>query len=303
MLSSRATVAAAFLALVSGGCSSNPGSQAAGASPAKAYKELMAYDWSVGPGVETDFCIYKTASEDTWISDFRPLSPVGTHHVSLGFADPGPPDGVLASADTSTCTGVTLGNNLAFVGTVGTDALSMPEGVAVKIPAGKQMLLSLHLLNPTSSTLTGRSGVEAVSADPSRVTHPAELIFAMTQSLTVPPGKSTQTGTCTMTDDVTLFAVMPHMHLTGVHMTTVAMPATGNPITLLDQDYNFQQQRYSLLSPAVPLHKGDKMQVTCSFDNHGATTLTFGESTTKNEMCITATYRYPAVAASLACEQ
>jgi hypothetical protein len=314
----------AFVALVLFGCSSNgaaPGAPEAGAGPKahaaagapegaagpKAYEEILGYDWSVAPGSETYFCVYKTISTDLWISDFRPLSPVGTHHVTLGFQDPGPPDGVMASTDNPAippCNRVTLGTNFLYFAGVGTGEMVLPDGVATRVTAGKQLVLSLHLLNTTATPLRGHSGVEIVRADPAGVVHQAEAIAAgKFKGLTVPPGPSTQTGTCTMQGDVTLFAVAPHMHLMGTHLTSTVALAGGRTTTLFDRDYQFEQQSYSFLNPPVALQKGDQMHVACTYDNTGTTTLTFGESTNQNEMCFLFTYRYPAIANSRVCAQ
>lgn len=290
----------------SGGNSASP--PADGGSTTKQYEEVLAHDWSLTPGLETYFCVYKTLTEDLWVSDFRPEFPAGTHHVTLGFQDPGgQADGVVASTDTTAkpqCTGVTLGTNLLYFGGVGTGEMNLPSGVATKVPAGKQLVLSLHLLNPSSATLTGHSGVEVVHATPSSVLHQAESIAAgKFQGLTVPPGTSTQNGTCTMTGPVSVFAVAPHMHLMGVHFTTTVQLAGGGTTPLIDTPYHFEQQGYKLFDPPLSLTTGDTMQVTCSYDNTGTTTLTFGESTTQNEMCILFAYRYPAIATNLVCQQ
>jgi hypothetical protein len=273
----------------------------------KMYEEVLGYDWSLTPGLETYFCVYKTLSEDLWVSDFRSEFPAGTHHVTLGFSDPGPPDGVVASTDTAAnppCDGVTLGNNLLYFSGVGTGEMHLPSGVATKVPAGKQLVFSLHLLNPSSAPLTGHSGVQVVHAVPSSVVHEAEVIAAgKFQGLSVPPKTSIQNGTCTMTGPVTLFAVAPHMHLMGVHLTTTIQHAGGGTTTLFDKAYQFEQQAYTFVDPPLPLTTGDTMQVACSYDNTGSTTLTFGESTTQNEMCIMFTYRYPAIATNLVCQQ
>jgi hypothetical protein len=299
----------AMVVLASWGCSGNGSSSSAAQDAAgpKQFEEIMGYDWSVAAGTETYFCIYKTITTDLWINDFRPVFPAGTHHVTLGFQDPGPADGVVASTDTTAkpaCNGVTLGNNLLYFAGVGTGEMALPAGVATKVTAGKQLVLSLHLFNTTATELKGHSGVEVVRPDPAGVVHQAEVIAAgKFQTLTVPPGPSTQTGTCTMQDNVTLFSVAPHMHLMGVHLKTTVASATGGVTTLFDKDYQFEQQPYSLLSPEVPLKKGDQMQVDCTYNNTGMTTLTFGESTNVNEMCILFTYRYPAIATNLLCGQ
>jgi hypothetical protein len=295
-------VAAAVLAFVASGCSSGSSAPSSNSPPAtKQFQDLFTYDWKIDGGVETYFCGFRTLKSDLLISDFRPLVPLGTHHVIIGYQDPSTPDGFVASADTmdkAPCSGTTFGDELAYGATVGAQELSMPAGVAVKIPAGKQLVFGLHVLNAGSSPLTGHSGVQIVSPDASTVSHVAEIIAAENISLSIPPGVVTQTATCTMGGDVTLFAVSPHMHLTGVHMTATAGPPDAGPdgpVTLLDSDYVFTNQHFTMLRPMVPLKAGDQIHVACHYNNPGPGTLTFGESTTDNEMCIAFTYRYPAI--------
>lgn len=294
-------------ALTSMGCSSDSSSTGpTGAANTKNYEEILAYDWTIDPGVETYYCVYKTLKEDLSVSDYRPITPTGTHHVTLGYADPGPPDGVITADDAGSkfpCTGLTLGQNLALGATRGTDEFVMPDGVAAVIPAGKQMLLSVHVLNATATPLSGHSGVEVVRADPAKVQHEAEVIFAAPVNLNIPPGKSTQTGDCTFEADSTVFAVLGHMHLTGKHLTSTAIPASGAATTLIDEDYNFDEQKFVSLDPPMEFKQGDKLETACTYENPGPNTLTFGESTTQNEMCITVTYRYPRVSTSFICPQ
>lgn len=301
------TFVGALLAFGAAGCGSDSTAGTPGTTgpTGKAYEEILGYDWKIDPGVETYYCVYKTLKEDLWFSDFRQNATTGTHHVTLGYGDPGPADGTYSeTTDPSAnpkCNGLTLGTNLAFGATRGTDEFSMPDGVAARIPAGKQLLLSVHVLNASTSPLSGHTGIEAVHADPTKVVHEAEIIFANNVFLTIPPGESVQTGTCTLDTDSTLFAVLGHMHVTGKHLTSTALPASGSPITLVDENYQFDQQKYVMLDPPVALKQGDKIQTTCTYQNPGPDTLTFGESTTKNEMCISITYRYPRAAANFNC--
>ena len=59
---------------------------------------------------------------------------------------------------------------------VGTDALELPDGVAVKIPAGKQILLNLHLFNASDTPLEGTSGIEVNRIEPEKIQHEADMI-------------------------------------------------------------------------------------------------------------------------------
>jgi hypothetical protein len=270
---------------------------------AKPFQELLAYDWNIDPGVEAYYCVYKTLTQDIWISDYQALAPSGTHHVTVGYGEPGPPDGAVSSADTPSCTGLTLGTNVAFAAARGTDGFSMPPGVGVKIAAGKQLLLSVHVLNATEKPLGGRTGIEVVYTDPTKIQHEAELVFAADLNLAIPPGQSTQTGKCTLASDSTIFSVLGHMHLTGTHLTTTALPVGGVPQTILDENYQFDSQKFVSLNPPVLLNQGDQIRTDCMYQNPGPDTLTFGESTTKNEMCISIFYRYPAAVGSFTCAQ
>lgn len=273
------------------------------------WSTLLDHDWEIEPGQEAYYCVRKTVTEDVWISGFRGIAPAGTHHTSIGFGDPGVEDPNYMGLATSgpdgvvECNGIFTGTTLLYFGGAGNQPLEMPEGIAVKIPKGKQMLLTLHLFDVSEVPISGRSGVEVIHADPSEVVHEAQVVTVgkdVSPDLTVVPGESTQSEACTMTEDVTIFAVAAHMHLFGTHMKTTATLAGGSQVTLLDEDYDFGQQHYNVIEPSVELHAGDTIEVTCSYNNTGGATLVFGEST-HDEMCITGTYRYPATSPKSFC--
>jgi hypothetical protein len=159
----------------------------------------------------------------------------------------------------------------------------------------------VHVLNATPQPLGGRTGIEVVYTDPTKIQNEAELIFANNLNLLIPPGQSTQTGTCTLDADSTIFSILGHMHVTGTHLTAIALPAGAAPQVLLDENYLFDSQKFAQLNPTVSLKKGDKVQTDCTYLNPGPDTLTFGESTTKNEMCISVFYRYPATGINFNC--
>lgn len=293
---------AAVAALISA-CGSDGGStqdatkNGDAATAADEFTELEAHDWKIDPGVETYSCGYTTLKEDLYIGAFSPIMPPGTHHVVLGYRDPGPADGYYQEdgQPTTPCTGVTFGDIFAYAATVGTEVFRMPEGVAEKIPAGKQLVFGLHVINTGSDPLSGRSGVRIIKPNASEVQDIAEVVAVLPMGFSVPPGPSTTNTTCTSIGDATVFAVSPHMHLTGVHMKTTAGPPPGTATTLIDADYRFTDQKIQLLPEPLHMKTGDQIQVACDYQNPGPDTLISGESTTKNEMCITFAYRYPAL--------
>ena len=293
-----------------GGTAADAGDPGAGGSnpgdSGPAYEELSAYDWSLGAGEEQYFCVFTTLEEDLWISEFRPIQPPGTHHVTLGYIEPGPPDGVIEAGDPNApfqCTGISLGDNLAYGAVYNTPGFVMPEGVAALIPAGKQLLLSVHVFNGTQDVLEGRTGIEIVRSEPVDAAHQAEMIFAANAFIQVAPGASTFTSSCTMAADATILSLLHHMHLTGVHQKTTLVKANGDRTVLLDEPFNFQEQLIDVLEPPLQVVAGDQLEVECQFENPTSQTFTFGESTGESEMCLTAFYRYPAVAQSFLCVQ
>ena len=250
--------------------------------------ELVAGDWTMGAGDEGYVCVRRTLERTVYIREFRPIAPRGTHHTVLTVNDRPGPDGVAP------CSALTNGPDMIYGSGVGTRPLTLPEGVAIRVEAGDQVLLNLHLFNTAGEPITGRSGIEVVTLAPEDVEHEAQVVLAGAEGFSIPPRASDHPieGTCTMTGDTTLFAVMPHMHTHGRFMEVVANGA-GGPRTLHEDFYDFDEQRYTTFDPLM-LASGDTVDVSCRFDNTTDSTVTWGDSTLQ-EMCYALLYRYPAV--------
>jgi copper type II ascorbate-dependent monooxygenase-like protein len=165
--------------------------------------------------------------------------------------------------------------------------------VALRIPAGTQLLLNLHLFNTGTGDLSGTSGTRIQTMPAQEVTSIAEGILAGTIAISIPPGETrVTTGYCTMSNDATVFAVAPHMHVLGVYEKVVAESAAHGEVTLFDDAYDFNEQSYYPVEP-LALAKGDRIRVECTHRNDTTKTVTFGESTL-SEMCFAGLYRYPA---------
>jgi hypothetical protein len=293
-----ALLASSFVGLL--GCGADS-SGAGGAGPDAAvplgtpgYSQLISGTWSLPASMEAYRCIRLTVAADQWITSIHPIAPTGTHHTVLMIGPPDAPDGDVA-CDSS------LVKPAIYASGVGTDALTLPDGVAIKVAAGEQLLLNLHLFNASEATIAGTSGIEVKTAAQSAVVHEAGALLAgKGPGLVVKPGPSTQTGTCTLPTGTTLFAMAPHMHLLGRHMKVTFQSAPAQ--VLYDQDYTFEGQRYTTLASAVTSTGGTQLTVDCTYMNPTGTPVTFGESTT-NEMCYALGLVYPAPARRGACVQ
>jgi len=173
---------------------------------------LLTGDWTEPPGSEGYTCVRQTVDKDYYVTGFEAINPLGTHHTLLTMGTANAPDG------TAPCSAAENYLLSAFGSGVGTNPLQFPKGIVLKINKGTQLLLNLHLFNTTSHPMNGTSGTRIQTATEDDVVDFAEGILAGTIALDIPAGATkTSTGYCTMTSDVTLFAVAPHMHQLGIH--------------------------------------------------------------------------------------
>jgi Copper type II ascorbate-dependent monooxygenase, C-terminal domain len=253
------------------------------------WKTLIAGSWDVPPGQETYHCVRFTLPDSITATSFRALSPPGTHHTLLTIVDnPSEADGSMP------CGSGTNGRRSITGSGVGSNDLSMPEGVAMQVKAGQQLLLNLHLFNVTDKPIKGTSGTLFKPVAESAVKQYAEGILAGQTNLSIPVGGPTkQSGECTTTHDTAIFAVSPHMHQLGVHLKAVAHSSMAGEVVLIDSPYSFDEQLVYPLKSEVPMKKGDKIHVECTFQNTTDKPVKFGESSLA-EMCFAGIYRYPA---------
>jgi hypothetical protein len=250
--------------------------------------ELISSPWTIQPGEEYQ-CERLTVTEDIWIKAFRSDGPLGSHHSVLTVGDGGA-DGTFPCEAGSNEPAMIYGAG------VNTNDITMPDGVAMKVPAGSQLNLNLHLFNtqPTDA-LSGTSRVLIQTVPEAELAGivEAEVVLMGPLSFTVAEGTGqTVNGQCTMTGATNLFMVNPHMHQLGVHQRVVANRAAGD-VTIHDGDYDFSDQRIYPID-VVPMANGDTVQVTCTYDNDTGDPVPFGDSSTQ-EMCFATTYRYPAL--------
>lgn len=266
------------------------GSGGAGGGGTAELRTILSADWSLEPGTETYLCQRVTLDEDLWVTEFHPLIPEGTHHTVVTLVDGGEvPDG------TRDCTNPFEGGFDQIYGTgVGTEPLILPEGVAVKIPAGKQIVMNLHLFNVGADTLEGTSGILVKPADPAAIEHEADSeLWGKIDFAIEPNGTTTQSQSCVVESDLSLFSLLPHMHTMGRHLTFTLTRQDGEEIVLHDEAYDFDAQVNRPFDPPVAIAAGDTVTIECTWDNPTNATVEFGESTTE-EMCFAGLFVYPA---------
>ncbi|MEO8702985.1 MAG: hypothetical protein ABI867_23265 [Kofleriaceae bacterium] len=270
----RSLLLVSFLAACGGGGGEDPVTPDSGPIP-EGWQPLITKAWSLAPHSEdtSDLEIVSIRS-DVFVGGIRPIAPPGTHHTLLARGSVASPNIVYASG-------------------VGTNELVFPAGTGLKLESGELLALQLHVFNPGETPIEGTSGIEVLYVDPLTIQNEADLLLAGPDELSIGAGSVTQTGTCTITQQQTLFALFPHMHQLGTHLKTTITRA-GVPMIIHDSAYSFDEQAFLELSPIV-VEPGDKVTTECTFVNTTGQVVEYGESST-SEMCYSILYRFPAVA-------
>ncbi|HEX3595258.1 MAG TPA: hypothetical protein VHU80_09160 [Polyangiaceae bacterium] len=283
-------LSSAGIALFLAACSSNTGTPTSGStkSPAQntgdstqAYTRIIEGSWTLAPGAEnSNLCVKKAITEDTYIHAIRPVNPLGTHHTLVTIGD--------ANDDCRT----SVPTGFVYAAGLGSQGLVLPDGVALKLPAGKVLDLSLHIYNTGTTELSGTSAMEVITMDPKDVVYESDSVLAGPLAFTLPAHQvTTIANDCALTADQSAFALFPHMHQLGTHFkTTVNMG--GVPTVLHDADFLFNEQLQIPLDPILGLHAGDSISTECTYENTTDHDVTFGESS-DTEMCFSVLFRYP----------
>ncbi len=275
-----------------GGGGGGGGADGGGGGGGGQWQTLITGDWQLAPGSENYWCARVTIPETMYVNGFRSIAPNGTHHTVLTIQDAGD-DGQFG------CSAGTLADEMVFASGVGTDALTFPEGVAIKLEAGRKLLLNLHLYNVSDQAISGTSGTEVKVIPASEVQQEAEMVFGGTFQIYLPPGQQTTlSGRCVFNTDSTVISVWPHMHQVGVHM-KVTHEASGGNVVLHDQPFSFAEQTNWPITPEL-VKAGEDILTECTWDNTTGSAIAFGDSSDA-EMCFAGLYRYPKDGSSLFC--
>jgi hypothetical protein len=256
------------------------------------YTRLIGRTWTVPAGAFDVYrCVRVTVTEDTYITNIIAQAPPGTHHTVLSIAGA---NGTAGPDGEQNCGVGTLGMEMLYASGVGTSPLDFPGGVGIKISAGQQIHLNLHLFNAGDEALSGESAI-LVKAQPTPPPQLAEMVFAGKFLFAIPSNNQPYNvvGGCTVPTAYSLFAVWPHMHQLARHQKVELVRGTSATV-LHDLPFDFAEQTYNVKSPLVEVEQGDQIRVTCTYVNNTGQTVRFGDSSNE-EMCFAGLYRYPAL--------
>jgi Copper type II ascorbate-dependent monooxygenase, C-terminal domain len=282
-----------------------PGSAGSDAAVGSDFQMLIERGWTINSNTEAYECVRAQVPTEMWISGFHSLSPVGTHHSVLTISTT---NTTLGNYDCDASSSL-MDNQMLYAAGINTDDNIFPDGVAIHLAAGTYINLNLHLFNTTDFPITDTSGVYVKTMQQSAVVSEADMQFSGKLGFSIPANAAGDTTTvtavanqCSVGHDFHVFTLWPHMHQIATHQKLTVTPSGSTvPVTLLDTDYSFMDQKNYPMTDTI-IHAGDKITTTCDYVNTTGHEVDFGESST-DEMCFTGLYRYPAANNLLGCAE
>lgn len=248
------------------------------------------------PAGESFKCYYSDVVTDRELSVVaaKGAQVKGGHHLSLYYVDnqrePGLQD----------CDGKTEMVDWHFVVGAGgegnaNDYLQLAEGLAFKIPPGKQLMVQAHYINVSGGEMKSEDKLDVELIDPAKVTaYAADFVVDDDTFLIEPNSELTTTMTCSVPQDLSLTMLLGHMHEQGKHYRLEVVDAQGEVVKVLYEE----QWAASYASHPPLLHytkeeplqlaKGTLLRQTCTWNNTTGQPLAF-----PTEMCIGFGYYFP----------
>lgn len=265
----------------SGACTSS--------SPIPARDLQLQTTFKVAPGEERYECYRMNVNADAFITKLATSAAPGVHHQILAVTDQSQPEGV------STCSSVLQAETLSWLFVANSNPLdfAMPASVAYRIPAGRQLVLDMHLFNPSDSPIETTLTVNLTGIAETEVVSIAQLVEAGSLQINLPPDRATTiSGTCTLAKDVSLFGLLPHMHSLGTSFKASFTRGSGD-VMLYDGAFSGEMQQFQRFDP-MAMPAGTPLNVECDYFNSSSATVVYGPSA-HDEMCFGIAYYYPAI--------
>ncbi len=201
-----------------------------------------------------------TLTEDKWVRGYEivPTDRSVVHHVIVNVHTGG---GKLRDRDEGTS-----GYWAAYV--PGNSGQMYPAGFARKLPAGSRISFQIHY-TPSGKATTDqlKMGLYFASAPPKYV---VQTLAIPKRDLSIAPGDANHVETASkkVPSDMTVMALMAHMHVRGKAFRFDLTMPDGKKETLLDiphYDFNWQL-RYDYAAPRI-IPRGSTVTITAVYDN------------------------------------
>ncbi|HVO29563.1 MAG TPA: hypothetical protein VMV18_02455 [bacterium] len=247
--------------------------------------------WTVQAGEDRIWCKTMKVPFDQTIdvSKFTIDMAPGSHHFILYRTTANLPDGF------GDCPA--MGNETFVVGSQnpGTFAFAYPQGLAMPLFAGEQLVLQSHYVNASNAAIQAKVDVTMDLIPHSEVTNYVETFLIPDTSFAIPPqtfGYTDGGKNQTETPGLNILSISSHMHKRGTLFTIAEIGATSS--NNLFTTTTWDAPPIKVFDPPLVTDASKKLHYQCTWDNETTHTIHFGP-TTEDEMCIMVVTVYPAL--------
>jgi hypothetical protein len=255
-------------------------------------------EFAVSPTADTLMCTYMPMrlDRDVITRELHSYQAPGGHHVVM-FYQPMPYTGADLGVARPCTEQDMVDSRLVGGGDESHEqALQLPAGLGVRIPAGSQIMIQSHYIPVPDAPSRVRDAMTLVPAAPGQVTTLADALAISDGDMRIPPHATYgQTLEYVVDADMGIAMLLGHMHEWGTRFRLELVPADGSASRTLYAPPPGTQLRsnppvtyYTEASP-LALHAGDRLRVHCDWDNTTDHVLEFPE-----EMCVALMYYFPA---------
>lgn len=275
---------------------------------------LAEIDWSADIGAEytpseadiDDFrCILldRTGRDTEYMTGFEmvPTAVEQTHHITVMLATDASAHAELLELDAAdpdlgwqcTTPPADLASPIA-IWHQGMNALQLPEGTGVELPADLPILLYTHYYT-VDGVASDRTELHLDTED--TVEHVAQMPGIQRPGFALPAGEASYTleGESTLADlglpeGTQILGMGPHMHSRGVELSVVAHTDDGDVCLVRTSYWNYHFQRMFFYEEPVTIGIDDTITLTCTWDTSAESEAIQSGPSAWQEMCLAAVY-------------
>lgn len=257
------------------------------------FREFRTGDTVIPPNTESMLCYFLAPEPETlYARDLRDYQGTSGHHIVLFRAIQHEEPGTIRD-----CTEVEdMGNLIPLIAPVKFGLGQFPEGMAIKIPAGSQLVIQQHVLNLRESEIVVNGAMHLDLLAEEEVEIQAGFFGLSAVDFEIEPHSSeTLELDCEVPGDMNILTVGGHMHEWGTRYEVLAgSPQNLSPLLQVDEWLPIFRDdpptaEWPLETPKR-IQQGDIIRTICELENTTDTSLSFPE-----EMCATFGYYYPAI--------
>ena len=262
--------------------------------------QMRVSDFNVVPGQDLEVCEYRRLPNKKAVDivGFKLRMPAGAHHfVVWRYGGDTTDDSLFPQGPVESlgCTGVSpdeLVPQVLIPIQQPNARFRFPKGIGLRIEPHQQVWLNPHLKNFDPETMTPDVRFNFYTAKKGTVKHHAEgIIVGNITDIAVPAGgQQTLTAEWTAPVNLTMFQLATHQHRLGTYANIELVDPDGTPRKIYE-NFDWEHPINYWPQPFIRLQKGDKMRITCTWNNTDDHVVNFGGETT-DEMCFILGFYY-----------